>query len=111
MTQLPEHTTQAAENAAATPKIFDQRVALVPGPLADRISSAWQRHFQQPGSCVRATASFRYLHHLMTAPADYSTANSQRFCLACSKMLEDASAFVSIVRKLALVTALSLDRQ
>jgi 3-oxoacyl-(acyl-carrier-protein) reductase len=31
MTQLPEHTTQAAENAAATPKIFDQRVALVTG--------------------------------------------------------------------------------
>jgi 3-oxoacyl-(acyl-carrier-protein) reductase len=31
MTQLPEHATQAAENAAATPKIFDQRVALVTG--------------------------------------------------------------------------------
>jgi len=31
MTQLSEQTTQAAENAAATPKIFDQRVALVTG--------------------------------------------------------------------------------
>jgi acetoacetyl-CoA reductase len=31
MTQLSEQTTQAAENAAVTPKIFDQRVAVVTG--------------------------------------------------------------------------------